>query len=135
MFNHTEYSQLYTIFEWKLFGFEWAHEYDLIGVIDDGDILGIIYPDELLLGTNQLSTNSNWFIYPNPAKDQINLHSSKTGNITYQIFNYSGVLVLEQLLNKTAEEISISVDDFSSGVYLVKLIHNDQTEVLKFVKE
>mgnify|MGYP005840483777 CR=1 FL=1 len=99
------------------------------------DTLGTIYPLEMFVGINQLTTNSNWHVYPNPAKEFVNLSSSQTGNITCQIYNYSGILMEEQTLNKTEEEIFISLDGFSSGVYLVKLIQNDQTEVLKFVKE
>lgn len=116
-------------------GFEWGGHNELIGIIDNADTLGTIYPLEMFVGTNQLTTTSNWLVYPNPAKDQMYLHSSQTGMITYQIFNYSGILEEEQTINKTAEEISISTDGFSSGVYLIKLINNHQTEVLKFIKD
>lgn len=116
-------------------GFEWGSHNNLVGIIDNGDTLGTIYPIDMFVGTKQLSTNSNWIIYPNPAKDHINLHSSHTGNITYQIYNYSGILIEEQIINKRDDQISIPVIDLSSGVYLIKLIQNNQTEVLKFVKE
>lgn len=134
-FNLPEYAADFTFYESELFGFEWSYKYDLVGFIDDGDTTGLIYPDDVLLGLNQYYTNSNSLIYPNPAIDQIYLHSSQTGNINYQIFNYSGLLVDEQTINKTAEDIIISVDGFSSGVYLVKLIQNNNTEVMKFVKK
>jgi hypothetical protein len=130
-----EHSVDFGFLELQYAGFEWGGHKELVGIIDNGDTLGTIYPLEMFVGTNQLSTNSNWLVYPNPANDFFNLRSSKTGNITCQIYNFSGLLVDEQTINKTAEEISISVDGFSSGVYLVKLIQNDQTEVLKFVKE
>ena len=116
-------------------GFEWGNSDRLVGYIDEGIEYGEIYPRDMFVGTNQLTLNSNWLVYPNPAKDQIFLHSSQTGSINYQIFNYSGILIDEQTINKTDKEVAISVDEFPSGVYLVKLIQNDQTEVLKFLKK
>jgi hypothetical protein len=116
-------------------GFEWGGHKELVGIIDNGDTTGTIYPIEMFVGTNQLTSNSNWLVYPNPTNDQVQLQSSQIGNITYQIFNYSGILIYEQPINKTDKEISIPVDGLSAGVYLLKLIQNNQTEVLKFMKE
>ena len=133
--NLFEYSENYGILEYQIGFFEHWFSQELVGVIDDGDTLGTIYPLDMFVGTNQLSTTSNWFIYPNPAKDHISLHSSQTGNITYQIYHYSGILVEEQRITKRDDEILIPIQELSSGVYLIKLIQNQQTEVHKFLKE
>jgi hypothetical protein len=116
-------------------GFEWGGSDKLVGYIDNGVEYGEIYPLDMFVGTNQLTSNSNWLVYPNPTNDKVQLQSFQIGNITYQIFNYSGILIYEQPINKTDKEISIPVDGLSAGVYLLKLIQNNQTEVLKFVKE
>lgn len=134
-YNLPEYSDQFTFYESELYGFEWSFEYEVVGLIDDGDTLGIIYEDDVLLGTDNLTSNSDWLIYPNPTKDHISLHSSQTGNIVYQIYSYSGVFIGEQIISKTDDEVYIPVSQLSSGVYLIKLIQNDQTEVLKFMKE
>ena len=108
---------------------------ELQGVINDGDTLGTIFPIEMFVGTNQLTTNSNYLVYPNPAKDHINLHSSQNGIMEYQIFNYEGVLVKNSIIDKKDLETQIQISDLSSGAYFIKLIQNDHIEVLKFVKK
>jgi hypothetical protein len=134
-YNHPEYAADFTFYESELYGFEWYYSHQLIGFIDDGDTTGTIYEDDILLGSQQLVNSSSWLVYPNPADDLIRLHSSQKGNIICQIYNDSGVLVDEQNFHKTEEEVSISLTGLSSGVYLMKIIQNEKTEVLKFLKQ
>jgi len=128
-------STKYGFWEYENAGFEWGGGRTLEGVIDDGDTLGTIFPIDMFVGSTQLNTQSNWLVYPNPAHDHIILTSSKTGNMTAQLYNCSGILVKEVNIQKSEDEISIPIATLSSGVYLIKLIQNQQTEVLKFMKE
>ena len=76
---------------------------------------------------NQSSSSSNLSVYPNPAKDFIQISGISTQTLV-QIYRIDGVLVFSQSVESGAP---IEVTSFSSGVYIVKA--NGQTS--KFIKK
>jgi hypothetical protein len=79
--------------------------------------LKIINPN--LLGINNPShTNSNVIVYPNPAFDMVFVKGVE-GEFNYQIYNYSGQMLLNGNTNK-----SIAVHILPTGFYT--LIINDK---------
>src|SRR5690606_494749 len=76
-------------------------------------------------------------LYPNPASDLLNIQSSYfSGNtIEIEVYDQLGQVVLpSQRLNIENNEISLSVEALSSGMYFVK-IHNDSSSTSKkFIK-
>ncbi len=82
-----------------------------------------------------LSTESNFFLtsfslYPNPATENvsitINVESAKL-----ELYNIKGQLMLSQIINYGKN--SVSLDAFSSGMYLVRISSNNFTETKKLV--
>ena len=90
------------------------------------DITGILIND------NQ----SNFVVYPNPAKNiiSVNLQEQKANqNHRISIYNVEGQKIFEKLLKKEKNEIDIS--GLAKGIYIIKLINDNRTEISKFVKE
>ena len=71
-------------------------------------------------------------IYPNPAKDVINITTGSKGVNIVEIYNTKGVLQAKHNFVGKSNLVSINVAGLKQGVYLVVL--NEETE-LKFIKE
>ena len=72
---------------------------------------------------------SELVVSPNPAKDLLNISITNfNGNITTEIFDLTGVLVASSNKSK------INIASFSNGVYLVKVVYGDLTNVVKIIK-
>ena len=69
-------------------------------------------------------------VYPNPAKETIQISTSTFGpDIQYRILNSLGLLIKEgQLAN---EITNIDVSEFASGLYYLWVKDEDQTIVKK----
>ena len=79
--------------------------------------------------------NSDYAIYPNPAKDHFNLVSAFEGEKLISIYNSSGMLVSSY--NMSGKEIFIDASLLSDGLYFVKIIETKgkNVSILKFIKE
>ncbi|MCX8532541.1 M28 family peptidase [Chryseobacterium luquanense] len=77
---------------------------------------------------NQLEEIS---IYPNPAKDFLNLELPKTvKNFSFELINLPG-----QMIMKTENESKINISGIVKGVYLAKITANNHTVVRKVIIE
>ena len=71
-------------------------------------------------------------IYPNPAKDFISIKSEKTENLSYQIFDISGKLILS---GKSKSNEKIDIQTLEKGNYFLQIqSENGQNENLKLIK-
>jgi uncharacterized repeat protein (TIGR02059 family) len=73
--------------------------------------------------TNNILKKSNMFVFPNPAREYINItikEPSKDKQII-RIFDFSGKLCLETILDPLANTIHIPIS-LNSGVYIVQVI-------------
>lgn len=69
-------------------------------------------------------------IFPNPASTSITIINSRYPNLTYNIYNILGQEVANGSLFNTLNVIQ--VDNFSKGMYLLKLVDNDSnSEITK----
>ncbi len=95
---------------------------------DPSNILHVIVSD-----INLPNSANSIAIYPNPVT--YDLIIEKKGNVdelSYWIYNSTGSLVAE---GNITERGTIDTHHFASGLYLVKLIHNDNPEYRKIIKE
>lgn len=74
-------------------------------------------------------------LYPNPAKDQLNLDflSGFESNMSFEIWDMQGNFVSEGILADIHNQIDVS--QLQSGLYLIKCQHADYSYTQKFVKE
>ncbi|MBF8455902.1 T9SS type A sorting domain-containing protein [Kaistella sp. G5-32] len=79
-----------------------------------------IFYSNLILGNNEVPLNNENSIYPNPAKNEIFLRSSKAiaENSTVEIFDNSGKLISTQ---KILTKNSFSVQMLQNGVYTARV--------------
>jgi hypothetical protein len=84
-----------------------------------------------LLGTPDLDFSDRFTLYPNPAKDVVNIRAKDGVEIrSSSVYNMSGQL----LMSVTGSE-SINVSSLASGNYFVKVYTGKGAAVSKFVKD
>jgi hypothetical protein len=71
-------------------------------------------------------------VFPNPAKDVLNVGTTSTTKITAQLFDINGKIQLNQSIEHNA---TIDLKAFSKGVYILKLSNNTQHVTRKVVVE
>jgi hypothetical protein len=91
----------------------------------------MVYLDDLILGTNNVSQNSVSF-YPNPVEDVLHLNSKEVID-SVTIFTLTGQKISDVAFNENNTELNLS--SLASGVYLVKVSSNGSVENLKVVKQ
>lgn len=72
-------------------------------------------------------------IYPNPAKNILNLQRSSFGEKVYSITSINGQLVQSGFLS--GDEVEIDVSHLPKGMYFVTLRSNQRLMTTKFIKE
>ncbi|MFH0895334.1 MAG: FISUMP domain-containing protein [Bacteroidota bacterium] len=72
-------------------------------------------------------------ISPNPTNDFIAIRIENTSNAEFEIFNIMG----QRMMSATIEQSSYTADvsHFAKGIYLVKILIDDNVVVKRFVKE
>ena len=90
---------------------------------------------ELMYETSVLGVENNIMsdisIYPNPAKNQLNI-VGLVDNSNITIYDLSGKVMKEISANN---RVSCNISDLSSGIYFVKIQNDQESQVVKFVKE
>jgi hypothetical protein len=110
--------------------FEYWSLKKLVGYIKDGDTVGNITPDSLLLiGINNLNdVNSEVLVYPNPADKTVNFQFKELNNITNNILieirNLQGQIYLQKSEVKN-ETITLDVENFTPGIFLYTIKSNE----------
>lgn len=90
-------------------------------------------------GINKITNVGNYaMLTPNPAHDQllVTFDGKQTSNtVSIKVMDVMGKVVLQQqvLVNSNHQEV-INIQQLAPGTYFVKLIANNYTEMLKFVK-
>jgi len=84
---------------------------------------GVVSVDEKLLSNNNLQ------ITPNPATDyiQLSLKDGLNKNLTLELFDVKGQLMLTENIIAHTSNASVSLGNFSKGVYFIKLTTIDET--------
>ena len=92
----------------------------------------------LITGINNLNFDATFNVFPNPAKNtvNVNLHNASNANCVVEIYNSFGQLVQTNNLG-TDTEISntLSLSNLSSGIYIVKTNLGDKVSARKLIIE
>lgn len=99
--------------------------------IVDELLIDIAVPDGLTLSRNSFDAISGLNIYPNPAKNTLNITSDSFETKTVAIYNVLGV----QVLSTTVTNAPINIAALSKGVYVVKVTEEGKTATRKLVIE
>ncbi|MES2566954.1 MAG: T9SS type A sorting domain-containing protein [Bacteroidota bacterium] len=89
----------------------------------------------LITGITEVPQQTDFVVYPNPAKSMISIASTIIGSvkINYEIVDVLGKKVLANENN--SGKFSININDLNSGIYFLRLQVNNSVVVKKFVKE
>ena len=96
----------------------------------------VVLPSKLV--TNVPKENDDFSItaFPNPANEVVTVSTSglkNTETTTITIYSVEGRLLLQQPLVK--DKTDIDVHEFTKGIYLMQIRNNEQSKVIKLVKE
>ena len=102
-----------------------------LGTLHDSLIGKMPSPTEILVSnTESISQKSDFTIYPNPTNENITIAvNNHNGNINTEVYDIIGNRI--QTTNKT----TISLRDYSKGIYILKVAYGDRVEELKVIKE
>lgn len=85
-------------------------------------------------GINELSSNNEIRIFPNPAKDQITVSYSAAIK-TIKIVDVNGKLVLQKTNTDNSLSQTINISELRSGIYFVNCVIDGKENYFKVVKE
>ena len=103
--------------DYSYFSFEHGAEEHLVGYIKNGIPFGIIASVSFIESQNQFS------IYPNPAKDKINIQFANINSSKIFITDNAGRKILEKRFND--KEIELNVSTLASGLYFLTVQNKD----------
>jgi hypothetical protein len=90
---------------------------------------------EALLGTNTNSFSTKDFsVFPNPAKDFVNVSSTSSSINSIEISDLNG-RVVKTLNAIDAANAQVNIADLSTGVYMMKIASDKGTTTKKVIKE
>jgi hypothetical protein len=75
--------------------------------------------------------NSRTLIYPNPAKDQINI--AGVDKVKVEVLNSAGAIIIKK--EKYSEGETIALGHLIPGIYLLKITDNSTSVVHKIIKQ
>ncbi|MDO5509108.1 MAG: M1 family aminopeptidase [Weeksellaceae bacterium] len=90
-----------------------------------------VVQNQTLNTTDLLESSTNLQVYPNPARDQLNIQHTQN-IITYSIYDMSGKLQIQQDLNQRAATLDIS--PLTAGEYVIVIELENKRESQKFLK-
>jgi hypothetical protein len=80
------------------------------------------------------NTLSNISVYPNPARDVVNVQLTEdVNNATVVVYAMDGSVVSTKVVSGSL--FTVDVQDFSNGIYMVEVRDNNKTGVIKIIKE
>ncbi len=72
-------------------------------------------------------------LYPNPAQDWITIKTKSLQNASVRLFNINGQLLMEKPIK--SEITSLSIEQFSEGVYILSLKSDTTNDTKRFIKQ
>ena len=87
-------------------------------------------------GLNEADVEDGLQVFPNPAKEFLNVRfaNNETGNYTIFVFNVEGKMVKQEswMKNSAILEKKLLLNGLSNGVYQLKILGNGKTRVVAF---
>ena len=89
-----------------------------------------------IVGINENSLNNELSVYPNPTDGKITIDFGRFyDNIKVDVINLQSLSILKQTFDNEHKSIELDLDEFESGIYIIKLITEDKTTLLRIFKE
>jgi hypothetical protein len=93
----------------------------------------------LMTGISDVFSINNFELYPNPTNDQVTFgfQAPSPGSLSWQLLDVTGRVISEKIdqeIQQSWYEASISLRQLSEGVYFLKMQFNDQSYTQKIVR-
>ena len=90
-----------------------------------------------LTGINQADENEEAIsFYPNPVNDKLFLNFNKDFKYSVELFDINGKSVAKYSVDEMKNNKQyLPVENLAQGLYTVKIIENDKTKIIRFVKQ
>ena len=89
----------------------------------------IVGMEEVILSSVN-ETKHNFLIYPNPTKEELTIISSTANNLI-SIYNLQGILVKQLYVSEAESKINIT--DLATGMYVIEVNNNGNSNFQKFI--
>jgi hypothetical protein len=76
-------------------------------------------------------TEQSYKVYPNPVDDKLTVASGSNEKIMISLYNSSGVCVFNQA---NISQTEIEMQNFSTGIYFLKVVNNSESKIYKIIK-
>ncbi len=88
------------------------------------------------LNVNDVNNDVNVSLYPNPAKDYLNVNFTSNSNGEIEILNNVGQIVYSEKITKSSNSNhKISTSNLESGIYFIRIKNDSTAKTLKVVIE
>ena len=84
---------------------------------------------------NSQTPHKEWFVYPNPVRNILQMHSAKElATIQYRIFNNRSQIILQGTHHLKNGKVEVNTEHLKSGVYFVQIFSKGKKENHKIIK-
>ncbi len=81
------------------------------------------------------ASNKEWFVFPNPVRDVLQIHSAKEfTSVHYRVFNTGSKTVLQGAHNIINGRLTINTNQLVSGIYFIQIFSDNKNETHKILK-
>lgn len=99
---------------------------------------GVQQPFEIqtVLGAENFNINLQLAVYPNPTTNwlQLEVKNTEFTNLSYQLFDLNGRMILNQKI--TTETSTISMEQLPAAIFLLKVVNNNkEVKTFKIIKK
>ncbi|MFV0467523.1 MAG: choice-of-anchor J domain-containing protein [Dysgonomonas sp.] len=88
---------------------------------------------DLLSGISDVSVQQQVSLYPNPAKDHIQINVAGSEITEVKILNTKGELIFTSKPNLNSRQMRINTESFSDGIYFAAVTTSKGRKVIKFI--
>jgi len=93
-----------------------------------------IWLEGVVTSIENVNNNFDFSVNPNPANDIINIKMGNTKNVTVNIHNAIGKIVLTKTFNNISSlDKDINLSELNSGIYFIEVINNGKSQTKKLV--
>jgi hypothetical protein len=93
----------------------------------------ILTKNPIIQNIPQIDENIEISVFPNPFKDEITVYIDNSFSAKIEILNAIGQQIME--IQPNAKMNFISTNNFSKGIYFIKVKTKESTRVFKLLKE
>jgi hypothetical protein len=96
---------------------------DMLKVTSADGSVSVMYELDLMVGISGQLPEGEVVLFPNPFTEEFSINGLESGT-RIKVFNQTGSVISDKI--SQGERMSISLDDYSSGIYLVLITKQDK---------